>query len=208
MSELLSPFATLHPWLAEAIHLECVRFVRDLGSRSHRCPVYEGLHLEGWQIDLRHFATRSVVVRAIADHGFSSIGWAAGRPWSKLTDEQAGRVVAEIVRRIGSDPKTAAHLPRGVLALPHDSITDRSGWWLRHRTVIAGEGAACSWFRDDCNGRQKNGWRFEIYKTPYSAEKIDLSGPDFGNDGQRLSEKAAQMHGYLLVEQITPPEKS
>lgn len=160
-----------------------------------------------YRADCTHFATRAVIVRLLHDLGFEGVGWAAGHPWSSLTDEQAGRVVAEMVRRIGSDPRAAAHLPVGVLGLPSDSITDRLGWWGRRRTQLAGEGGACSWFRDDCHDQQKEGWRFEIYKTPYGAEKIDLSGPDFGDDGQRLAEKAAQMHGYLLVEQVTPPEK-
>lgn len=68
-----------------------------------------------YRADCRHFATRAMMLDALAAHGHR-LPWALGGIWSALTDEQAARVTAEAVRAVGADPKCPAGIiPIGVL---------------------------------------------------------------------------------------------
>jgi hypothetical protein len=75
-------------------------------------------HERGHFVDLRHGQVRYALLRAMEDAGHIC-AWALGVPWTPLTDEQAGRLVAEMIRRLGPGaevPKVPrAPLPVSVL---------------------------------------------------------------------------------------------
>lgn len=75
-------------------------------------------HELGHFVDLRHGQVRYALLRAMEDAGHTC-AWALGLPWTTLTDEQAGRLVAEMIRRLGPGaevPKVPrAPLPVAVL---------------------------------------------------------------------------------------------
>lgn len=64
-------------------------------------------HELGHFVDLRHGQVRYALLRAMEDAGHTC-AWALGMPWTPLTDEQAGRLVAEMIRRLGP----GAEVPR------------------------------------------------------------------------------------------------
>ena len=94
---MISPFAPLYPWLIAACN--GYAWTSNESYPDAVEPTPETL------IDLRHGPTRYAVLRALAAAGHSR-PWALGAPWSSLTDEQAGRVTAAILRAIGADPTT------------------------------------------------------------------------------------------------------
>ena len=94
---MISPFAPLYPWLIAACN--GYAWTSNESYPDAVEPTPETL------IDLRHGPTRYAVLRALADAGHSR-PWALGAPWSSLTDEQAGRATAAILRAIGADPTT------------------------------------------------------------------------------------------------------
>jgi hypothetical protein len=54
----------------------------------------------GHFVDLRHGTVRYTVLRELEAVGHPC-AWALGLPWTPLSDEQAGRLAAEMIRRLG-----------------------------------------------------------------------------------------------------------
>lgn len=96
-----------------------------------------------YRADLTHFPTRGHVLEALAREGHR-YPWALGSIWSVLTDEQAGRLTAEIVRRVGPDPKAAGGgypVVPGVLSEWSEAVFHRVGFGPYNgyaRSVIVG----------------------------------------------------------------------
>lgn len=121
MTTLLSPFAPLHSWLYDALNVMAPIHV-VYGPLTDDAPVEV--------IDLRDLQTRAVVLSALAAAGHS-LPWALGGIWSPLTGEQAGRVVAEIVRAIGADPKCPTSVVPTCILDPWSYSGDLTHDWRR-----------------------------------------------------------------------------
>lgn len=136
-----SPFAPLWGWLKRSM-----RGYHALMTPHGYVPVADAVsHPDLMRvIDLRDLPTRAVVLRALAPiyeaRRLLPPHWALGEGWSALTAEQAGRVVAEMVRRVGADPAVVGEvLPVGVRG-PYRRQGDRS--W---REVVAGDPSSDCW---------------------------------------------------------------
>ena len=179
MITLLSPFAPLHPWLYDALNAMAPVHV-VYGPLTDDAPVEV--------IDLRDLQTRAVVLSALAAAGYS-LPWALGGIWSPLSNEQAGRVVAEVLRRVGEDPGK----PAGVVP-----ICVMGKWSPHHIEQVAGDG-----LHGLVRGRGKTaGWR--LWNGGYADSQIVGAGPDTGNAGRAALLDCAMNKGALLLEQVTP----
>ena len=211
MPELLSPFAPIHEWLREHLRLWIVRFIKadNFSTTTHRSRVLDVEDAEDWSLDCRDPATRFAILSALADHSILR-PWALGGIWSSLTDEQAGRVTAEVVRALGADPANPSSIiPFGILSewltpadLAEDSKPPRS-----HRYGVALEWRVLVLGNDDggrYSGVFRAGWIAD-FRPP---EGVRYMGDERGDEGKTAADEAAIASGALLWEQITPPEKA
>lgn len=132
--ELLSPFAPAPAWLFNDLILWILRFnSNDGNNRRVRTLTLKMTDIDEWSLDCCDSATRFAVLTSLAKHGHA-LPWALGGIWSPLTDEQAGRVVAEAVRRVGADPAR----PVGVVPTCVASAWERVANGQRRRRAVAG----------------------------------------------------------------------
>lgn len=112
---MIEPFAPLYPWLRDALDdAQLVLAIAEPDEDDPR-PALDARDVGDHLLALSHGPTRYAVLRAIADAGHAR-PWAIGAPWSPLTDEQAGRATAAILRAVGEDPsKPAGVVPVCVL---------------------------------------------------------------------------------------------
>jgi hypothetical protein len=120
--------------------------------------------------------------------------WALGSIWSILTDEQAGRLTAEIVRRVGPDPKVPSGvMPNGVL----DFSRRKQGAGAYRNSYIDSRsklvGNPCCPSSENGGYPGFRGWTCGFH-----------SGPETGDAGQAAAERCAMGLGAILVEQVTP----
>lgn len=151
-----------------------------------------------YRADLTHFPTRGQVLATLAIHGYV-YPWALGSLWSNLTDEQAGRLTAEIVRRVGPDPKAPAEvMPTGVLGPVqyHTGAGLYPGTYEETRRGLVGA---------PLRPRSEGGKKQRGYPGPSGWSCGDQRGPETGDLGRAMAERRAMDHGAILVEQITPP---
>ena len=179
MIDKFNPYATLWPWIRGApIH----------PTSDATDYAWATIRDSSDIIDCRHVMVRVAVLRAIALHGHPVL-FALGAPWSALTDEQAGRLTAEIVRRVGAHPATPKGvLPTGVLGARIRQ--ERAGpGWVDTRPVIAGSPPVPHTIRGI-----RGGWWW------CGTER----GPESGEEGVAAAEKRAMAMGAIMIEQITP----
>ena len=193
MITLLSPFAPLYPWLYDALNVMAPVHV-VYGPLTDDAPVEV--------IDLRDLQTRAVILSAVATVGHS-LPWALGGIWSPLTDEQAGRVVAEAIRRVGEDPgKPAGVVPIGVL-LPwahptEDGICIDRKWMLpKGRNHKHYEYYTRTYLRRYGTNEAFGGWNVNLGKLRHFE-------PVIGQEGRDAADAYAFANGALLWEQVTP----
>lgn len=183
---MIEPLAPLYPWLRDALGHQVVRWSAGLPrfASSHYPTPYE--------IDLRDLQTRAAVLRALADAGHSR-PWALGVPWSPLTDEQAGRAAAAILRAIGEDPsKPVGVVPVCVAGRWEASITFDQ--WFRYR--VSGGRGHCAMVHV-----HSDGWRVDVNIGP---DPLRARGPEIGDAGRRAADNAARSMGCLMIEELTP----
>lgn len=150
-----------------------------------------------YRADLTHFPTRGHVLVALATYGHH-FPWAAGSIWSPLTDDQAGRLTAEIVRRVGPDPKAPARvLPNGVLGpvIRHEGAGLYPGVYQESRRELVGSPYCPS---------SEGGKRQRGYPGPRGWSCGPHQGQETGDLGRAMAERRAMDLGAILVEQITP----
>lgn len=179
MTTLLSPFAPLHPWLYDALNVMAPVHV-VYGPLTDDAPVEV--------IDLRDLQTRAVVLSALATVGHS-LPWALGGIWSPLSNEQAGRVVAEAIRRVGEEPREpSASVPSAIVQAwsGHQEGIRYRQFWTPHDTYKRAATVA------------PNGWRAAASREGY------CDGPEGGEEGRNLADAALIQLGALLWEQVTP----
>jgi hypothetical protein len=211
MTELLRPCAPYYSWLMAATYADSgwltTTGIRYWSLTGVRLTLAESLMLADerqntcGELDLRHFPTRAVILAALAEKGHR-FPWALGGIWSSLTDEQAGRLTAELIRRIGPDPlKPAATLPRCVLSRwEHSSHND--DW---SRSLQVGEGwrvfgddyPHVSSEREDMQIPGCVGWGFG-----WGSKRL---GPEVGEAGRNAVDLHVLAKGNILIEQLTPP---
>lgn len=181
MIDEFNPYATLWPWIREApLHPE--------NNRDDAEDAWATIRDSSDIIDCRHVMVRVAVLRALALRGHPVL-FALGAPWSALTDEQAGRLTAEIVRRVGAHPATPKGvLPTGVLGARMRRDTVGRGW-IDTRPVIAGSPPVPHTIRGI-----RGGWWW------CGNER----GPESEEEGVAAAEKRAMEMGAILIEQITP----
>ena len=172
MIDKFNPYATLWPWIREApLHPE--------NNRDDAEDAWDTICESSDIIDCRHLMVRVAVLRALALHGHPVL-FALGAPWSALNDEQAGRLTAEMVRRVGAHPATPKGvLPIGVLGARMRRDTVGRGWIeppVPHTIRGIGGGWWCGTER----------------------------GPDSGGEGVAAAEKWVMEMGAVMIEQITP----
>lgn len=196
--ELLSPYAPLWPWLARAM---CgTVYIRASGVRDVPSEVLSS------EMDCRDLQTRVAVLSALASVGYP-LPWALGGIWSPLTDEQAGRVVAETIRRVGEDPrKPCGVVPIGVLGPceVHTGAGLYPGVARYGRPIFVGKPpmpVSYGWV----NNRKPSSGREHMLQTWFCGGD---SGPEKGDAGIVASEVCAMAKGALLWEQVTPEVKA
>jgi hypothetical protein len=179
---VMSPYATLWPWIREApIHPE--------NNREDAEDEWHTISEPGDIIDCRHVMVRVAVLRALALYGHPVL-FALGAPWSALTDEQAGRLAAEIVRRVGAHPATPKGvLPTGVLGPRIGGVWTVPTRWFWTRDALAGYPVVPKAYGGLC----ATGW--------FCGERC---GGETGAEGWALAEQAAAEGGAIFIEQITP----
>lgn len=161
-----------------------------------------------YRADCRHFATRAMMLDALAAHGHP-LPWALGCIWSALTDGQAARVTAEAVRAVGADPERPAKaIPFGVLSewITPEELAEGSKPPRSHRFGVAVEWRVLVLGNDDggrYSGVFPTGWIAD-FRPP---EGVRYMGDERGDEGKAAADEAAMASGALLWEQITPPEK-
>ena len=177
---MISPFAPLYPWLVAACE----------GSAWTSTVTYPHAvePTAACSIDLRHGPTRYAVLRALAEAGHDR-PWALGAPWSALTDEQAGRVTAEIVRAVGADPGA----PVGVV--PVCVVEAWSNGSPARRRRYAG-------IRGPLPELFSAGWYVSLPNDISSA--LWERGPETGEPGRLAADNAARALGCIMIEDITP----
>lgn len=209
------PFSLRHDGQEVEIARRSTDLITDIDIMLIRCDGPPNDRWVSWRrsadyrVDLLHFATRAVVLDALADIGHTR-PWALGRCWSSLTDEQAARVVGAIVRAVGADPKRPASVvPTGVLGpWVYRSEPD----WARtahFRLSAVGHGTAGvidagpHWSAE--HTAPFHGWYFgETAQYPYWKDHGYPIGPEIGNEGRCHAEAVAIAKGAILWEQITP----
>lgn len=174
MPELLSPFVPAPRWLPA-----------HPGVRFSETPA---------GLNLRDGPTRYLVIRAAISAigpGLPTFRWALGEPWSRLTDEEAGRVAAEVVRRIGPDPSApVGHLPVCLLGV----WTDTTGRpWSRLELYETRSGAR------RCIDHGAGGWEVRLGNYRRGAKT--------GEAGRAAADAYAISQGAILIEQIRPLER-
>lgn len=187
--DLLSPYTPLWPWLKSALNAAPAL---PAGGPAHSGPLGDTE-----TVDLRPLAVRVQVLAALATYGHV-YPWAAGSIWSPLTDEQAGRLTAEIVRRVGPDPKAPAQvMPTGVLG-PINRCTGAGmylGVYHETRSVLVGK--PITTLSEGGKSRRgapgPGGWFCGQHR-----------GPETGDLGRAKADQCAVDLGAILVEQITP----
>jgi hypothetical protein len=172
MTEVFSPFAPLWTWLALGDH-----YVRASNGL---------MILRALEIDLRDIQTRAIVLHALAQHGHR-FPWALGSIWSTLTDEQAGRLTAEIVRRIGPDPSA----PTGVIPVVVLGPWQDGKRCSQRRPIVPFDSGIDQIYVIEVNSR---GW----------LRYFDHGGPETDVAGKRAAEHWAARGGSILIEQLTP----
>lgn len=198
--EILSPFAPLFPWLFRDHRLPGFLYrifpedCRPLGEADIGTP--SDRLIDG--IDLRELATRAVVLRALAAHGHAR-PWALGEGFgSDLTAEQAGRVVAEMVRRVGPDPGKPVGVIPTFVSLPWvENIPNR--YWLRRQYNATGGGPMAGCWANSGTPGDNCGWAVWTFNTTHA------SGAEGGALGRDVCDLAIRNMGGLLWEQVTPP---
>lgn len=213
---MISPLAPLQPWLLSPTLGEVSGFVQGQrqgtivairkNRRNEMEYAFRGAKRE-WSseplcLDLRHFATRAVVLQVLSTYGYS-YPWVLGEIWSDLTNEQAGRVAAEIVRRAGADPKNPSEvLPFGVLSewlepeegdKPPKHIT--RGRALAWREVVIG---------NDDGGRYACVFEYSWLADFRPPEGVKVEGRETGLAGRVATDRAARASGAIFWEEITP----
>lgn len=201
---ILSPFAPLLPWLLSAVMFDTPMCIRPNGrarlvsiqrSRADGPTQYRfAEHRPTWtnetpDLDLRHGPTRYAILRALADAGHSR-PWALGAPWSLLTDEQAGRATAEIVRAVGEDPRKPARVvPVCVLGAWKPCyarvFSQSTGRMEDERPHLVGARIP--------HGIGERGWLAGAQ-----------DGPETGEPGRIAADNAARALGCLMIEDLTP----
>lgn len=193
---MIEPFVPLYPWLRDALDdAQLVLAIAEPDEDDPR-PALDARDVGDHLLDLRHGPTRYAVLRALHDVGHSR-PWALGAPWSPLTDEQAGRAAAEILRAVGEDPsKPVGVVPICVLS---PWLTDRHGQSLREPLGVA------LWpFVNDY------GWYISEYRNGRHYRDVTGSSgphatPDNTDDAGRLAaDTAARALGCLMIEDLTP----
>lgn len=179
-----SPFAPLEAWLTTALGHQIVR-------SSLKLPrIVSSIYPTPYDIDLRDLQTRAAVLRALHDVGISR-PWALGAPWSPLTDEQAGRATAAILRAVGADPsKPAGVVPVCVLGEWRTKL-DRGHW----RDSIAGP---------HVHAFYSTGWHVAIRASAGGPPAAFREGFDRGPEAREPCEAAARALGCIMIEDITP----
>lgn len=182
---MLSPFAPLYPWLKYPL-------AGDTVSNNMGIPIVVGMgHDRDIMIDLRDSQTRVIVLRALADAGHAR-PWALGSIWSPLTDEQAGRVTAEIVRAVGADPsKPAGVVPSCVLG------AWRQGGTIHRRHIHTGDVFRCATVN-------YAGWYLKGILRGTSPNGCHAEGSETGEPGRLAADTAARALGCIMIEDITP----
>lgn len=199
---MIEPFAPLYPWLRDALDdAQLVLAIAEPDEDDPR-PALDARDVGDHLLDLRHGPTRYAVLRALADAGHAR-PWAIGQPWSPLTDEQAGRATAAILRAVGEDPsKPVGIVPDRILSewfTPEDGDKPprhyRHGGALAWREVVIGS---------DHSGRYvcicQNAW---IVDLPWDGE-TPYTGPETGDAGRLAADNAARSMGCLMIEDLTP----
>lgn len=141
--QLLSPYAPNYDWL----HARVEPWAPMIHSGdSDEEPALNAWAKPGELLDLRHGPTRYSVIRAF-HQGALDLQWALGSPFSNLSDEQAGRVVAYALSVMGEVWDSNGHgQPRLVLGIWRDwgSAGCRPQYKSCAREVIAGSGPSWS----------------------------------------------------------------
>lgn len=180
MIDKFNPYATLWPWIRGApIH----------PTSDATDYAWATIRDSSDIIDCRHVMVMVAVLRALALHGHPVL-FALGAPWSALTDEQAGRLTAEIVRRVGAHPATPKGvLPVGVLGPRVGGVGAVPTRWFWTRDALVGAPSIPEAYGGLCVA----GW--------FCGERY---GSETGADGMALAERAAIEMGAVMIEQITP----
>lgn len=189
--DLLSPYAPLWPWLKSALDAAPVFLA---GGPAH---LGTGPLGDTETVYCRPLAVRVQVLATLDAHGHR-FPWALGSIWSPLTDDQAGRLTAEIVRRVGPDPKAPAQvLPNGVLGpvIRHEGAGLYSGVYQEYRRELVGSPYCTS---------SEGGKRQRGYPGPRGWSCGPHQGQETGDLGRAMAERRAMDLGAILVEQITP----
>lgn len=192
---MLSPFAPLYLWLKYPL-------AGDTVSNNMGIPIVVGMgHDRDIMIDLRDLQTRVIVLHALANAGHSR-PWALGSIWSPLTDEQAGRVCAEIVRAVGENPsKPVGVVPVCVLGKwPADELT------AQVRPLMFGDpppsqnldGVAA--FH---NTMPANHSGLVLYRITAAMERQG-GYPKTRAEQRQCADAAARVLGCIMIEDVTP----
>ena len=179
----MTPFCPLYPWL-DACTLSLA-------------PIDPPFNVTDLAVDCRDIGNRLAILQILATHGHRH-PWALGGIWSALTDEQAGRVVAEIVRRIGPDITRPADLhPVTVLGpwtrestagqYPGVTPNERAMLFPTHKA-----GYALYRELDLRTAKRHGGWRMGT-----------LTGQESDEAGRGAADTAARHSGALLWEDMT-----
>lgn len=203
-AELLSPYAPLWPWLLQALPV-CAPLYFRLPCEDEDMTGWGLDYRAGAILDLRNGSSRFAVLSALASVDYP-LPWALGGIWSPLTDEQAGRVVAETIRRVGEDPgKPLAAVPIGIVkpwTLHQDGICmDR--WWAlpkdrKHRHY---DYYTRFYLRRYGPSNDLGGWHVNLGKLRHFE-------PVIGEAGRDAADAFAFANGALLWEQVTPEVKA
>ena len=208
--DLLSPYAPLYPWLGfvtrdRGVSLTlCGRGYQEEAAGLIPSTMWTavlntptGEPIPPVEIDMRDLDVRVLVLEWIATYGHA-YPWALGAIWSPLTDEQAGRLTAEIVRRVGPDPKVPAQvMPNGVLGpvIRHEGAGLYPGVYQESRRELVGSPYCPS---------SEGGKRQRGYPGPRGWSCGPHQGRQTDDLGRAMAERRAMDLGAILVEQITP----
>lgn len=202
---MISPIASLYPWLSDLLGYSVVRgcegFTRDELPHNGRPR----------QIDCRHLQTRVAALRCLHDVEHSR-PWALGQPWSPLTDEQAGRATAEILRAVGEDPSN----PAGVV--PIAILDDYEDGFSRGKRHFRRRLHEALWH----NYLVYHQFQIhEVFEAPHQEDGVSIGwhiagviastskdiviyGPEIGDAGRLAADNAARALGCLMIEDLTP----
>lgn len=154
------------------------------------------------KVDCRDFAIRARLLHLVAQQGHRR-PWALGSCWSPLSDEQAGRATAEIVRRVGSVPGSPRHaVPYGVMGTWTAAEEGRPAPRARGMSALTWRRL---WLGDEDQGRYmavfEQCWLVDI--RPWD-DRVPTEGSESGEVARRLADASARVQGALLLEMLGP----